>query len=231
MIRGAIKGALLFAILLTLVSLEPGRAATVFFEDFSDNSAGWTLGPEWAIGSATASAGHVYGGPDPASDHTPTADNGVAGVVIGGNASLAVHPFYYLTSPAISVTGLPDATLEFYRWLNSDYTPYMQNIVEVFDGVGWHTLWITGGDPGVQDSAWTHQAFDITAYQNANLMLRFGFQIDSGGVFTVSSWNLDDVSITSKDGSHMSQVPEPATSVLFALGLTAAAVLRRRMLL
>ena len=182
----------------TLPASQPPNKTFVFVEDFSDNSAGWTLGTEWEIGSATASAGHSYGGPDPDADHTPTADNGVAGVVIGGNAAPSLHPFDYLVSPAINVTGFPKVTLEFYRWLNSDYTPFMRNIVEVFDGTGWHTLWITGGSPGVQDAAWTYQAFDITAFQNPNLMLRFGFEIGSGGVFGVSSWNLDDVSISSK---------------------------------
>ncbi|MFM6266519.1 MAG: hypothetical protein ACKPFA_08440, partial [Dolichospermum sp.] len=96
---------------------------TIYFsDDFannSNNSNGWTLGTEWQIGAATASTGHVYGNPDPGTDNTPTADNGVAGVVIGGNASTALHGFYYLTSPVINTSTANQLFFEFARWLNS----------------------------------------------------------------------------------------------------------------
>src|SRR5262249_27227462 len=140
--------------------------ATLFSEGFANNAAGWNLGPEWQIGAATASSGHVYAGPDPANDHTATSDDGVAGVVIGGHASTpALHSFSYPTSPAVN-TASATGTLafEYYRWLNSDYTPYMQNTVEVFNGSTWVTLWATGGSPGVSDSSWAYQSFDITSY-------------------------------------------------------------------
>src|SRR5262249_36680142 len=75
-----------------------------FAEDFSDTSQGWTLGTEWAIGPAQASMTAVFG-PDPASDHSPTGDNGVAGVVIGGNETPVVHDFYWLESPPFSANG------------------------------------------------------------------------------------------------------------------------------
>ncbi|WP_196811806.1 S8 family peptidase, partial [Dolichospermum circinale] len=87
----------------TIISEE--GFTTYFSDDFANNSKGWTLGTEWQIGAATASTGHVYGNPDPGTDNTPTADNGVAGVVIGGNASTAaLHDFYYLTSPVINTS-------------------------------------------------------------------------------------------------------------------------------
>lgn len=46
------------------------------------------------------------------------------------------------------------------------------------------------------DSAWSQQTYDISAYANAALRVRFGHQVTSGGVFTVSSWNVDDVTVT-----------------------------------
>lgn len=169
----------------------------LFTEDFSDNSAGWTLGPEWQIGSAMSSSGQTTGYGDPAFDHTPTADNGVAGVVIGGNASTGLHGFYYLTSPIINTTG--DAgglSLSYWRWLNSDYTPYMQNTVDVWNGSSWVSIWQSGPSPEVTDNAWKNMTHDITAYSNANLQVRFGFNVGSSGVWTMSSWNLDDVIVT-----------------------------------
>jgi hypothetical protein len=173
---------------------------TVYFqEDFSDNSAGWTLGTEWGIGPATVSSGHSSscGNADPGADHTPTADNGVAGVVIGGNASTALHPFRYLESPTFDTSAAPAVYISYYRWLNSDYSPYMVNQVQVYDGSNWATLWQSGGSPGIADSSWTKVELNVTAYKSATMRVRFGFSIGSSLVYTCSQWNVDDVLVTS----------------------------------
>jgi hypothetical protein len=171
--------------------------AIYFEDDFSDNSAGWTLDTEWQIGPATASPSPgSCGNGDPGDDHSPTADNGVAGVVIGGNASTAVHPYYYLTSPVVDLSAAAgSAWLSFYRWLNSDYSPFMQNSVEVWDGATWQTVWASGGAPGIQDSEWTLQTYDVTAFANAAFRVRLGHTVGSSGSFTCSSWNVDDLTI------------------------------------
>ncbi|MFM2379021.1 MAG: hypothetical protein RLZZ143_1599, partial [Cyanobacteriota bacterium] len=174
---------------------------TYFSDDFANNTKGWTLGTEWQIGAATTSTGQVYGNPDPGTDNTPTADNGVAGVVIGGNASTALHGFYYLTSPVINTSTANKLFFEFARWLNSDYTPFVQNKVEIFNGSSWVNLWSSGGSPGVQDNAWTPQQFDISAHKSASTQIRFGFNVGSTGVWTVSSWNVDDVKIYGDGGA------------------------------
>ncbi|MFN5067050.1 MAG: S8 family serine peptidase, partial [Aphanizomenon sp.] len=182
----------------TIISEE--GFTTYFWDDFANNSKGWTLGTEWQIGAATTSTGQNYGNPDPGTDNTPTADNGVAGVVIGGNASTALHGFYYLTSPVINTSTANQLFFEFARWLNSDYTPYMQNTVDIFNGSSWVNLWSSGASPEVQDNAWTPQQFDISAYKSASTQIRFGFNVGSSDVYTVSSWNLDDVKIYGDGG-------------------------------
>lgn len=58
---------------------------TLFSEPFAGNTQGWTLGSNWAIGSATSSSGHGTGNADPSSDTTSGTNNGVAGTVLGGN--------------------------------------------------------------------------------------------------------------------------------------------------
>ncbi len=172
---------------------------TIYFtEDFASNVAGWTLGPEWSIGPAMSSTSTTCGNGDPGNDHSASSDNGVAGVVIGGNATTSQHPMQYLTSPVIDTSMVVGPMeLGYYRWLNSDYTPYMKNQVEVFDGTNWVVVWETLGSPGVKDSAWTFMSHDIAAYKNANMQIRFGFNIASGGVFTCSQWNVDDILIAS----------------------------------
>lgn len=174
-----------------------GGPTTYFEEDFADNAAGWTLDPTWGIGPTSVSP-PASGGPDPAQDHTATADNGVGGVVIGGNAPTALHAYYYLTSPQINTSAATTLVFEYWRWLNSDYTPYMANQIQIStDGFTWTTLYQTGSSPGVADSAWTKQTFDIAAYKSPTMRIRYGYTIGSSGVFTVSSWNVDDVLVAS----------------------------------
>jgi MYXO-CTERM domain-containing protein len=206
-----------------LTSAPHAGAATIFSEDFSDDAAGWSLGPEWQIGPAATSTGHAYGNPDPATDHTAaTADNGVAGVVIGGNANhFDVHFYYWLTSPTFDARGYDSVSLEYWRWLNSDYEPFMINRVEAFDGEQWQLLWQSGAAPGVTDAEWIQQSFDLTAHANATTAVRFGFRIDSGNSMIVSGWNVDDVTVTGV-------VPEPTTATAAAAALAALATRRRR---
>jgi hypothetical protein len=170
---------------------------TLFTETFADNSHGWKLGTEWQIGHAASSAGQQVGYPDPGVDRT--GEGGVAGVVIGGNAAVAVpdptHGPYYLTSPAVNTMVAGSIYLTFFRWLNSDYTPYMANTVEASaDGVTWTVLWQSGALP-ITDSKWTFQSLDVTAFKSATMRFRFGFSIGDPGVFVVSSWNLDEVKV------------------------------------
>jgi len=196
----------------TIISEE--GFTTYFSDDFANNTKGWTLGTEWQIGSAKTSTGQVYGNPDPGTDNTPTADNGVAGVVIGGNASTtATHDFYYLTSPVINTSTANKLFFEFARWLNTDYTPFMENKVEIFNGSSWVNLLPSNfnDSPGVQDNAWTPQQFDISAYKSASTQIRFGFNVGSAGVYTVSSWNVDDVKIYGDGGSTLPVITVAAT--------------------
>ena len=177
-----------------------GTGPTIYFgDDFHDSSKGWMMDTEWQIGPAMASSCATNGNQDPAVDHTPTADNGIAGIVIGGcEDPLATHPYYYLTSPPFDTSVATGSVFfGFYRWLNSDYAPYMTNTVEVYDGTSWISLFTSGGAPAIQDAAWTYYSYDVTAHKNAKMQVRFGYQIGSTGVFTVSSWNVDDVLVAS----------------------------------
>ena len=170
----------------------------VYFEDdFSSNAAGWQLDTEWAIG-ATATDPMSFA-PDPAFDHSPTADNGVAGAVLGGDVSFAMHPYYYLTSPSVDVSAASGPLyLEFWRWLNTEFPPYMENSIDVWDGASWVNLWKTDDFTSVFDVAWTKQAIDITAYKNAALRVRFGHAAPQDGFFGYSGWNIDDVKLANQ---------------------------------
>ncbi len=191
-------------------------AQEVFSEDFADNVAGWTLGTEWEIGPAQQTPCNqeqmcntlpptAYPGGDPDLDHTPSDDNGIAGVVIGGIIDQNLHDFYWLESPPFDGAVAGNLTFSYFRWLNSDYTPYIENRVEVFDGVTWITVWASGSSPPIADApwstasamgmglGWTYQEFDVTPYKNPMMRVRFGFNVDSNGVYAAPGWNVDDV--------------------------------------
>ena len=130
---------------------------------------------------------------DPALGHS--ADNQIAGVDIGANAKRVLHDYFYLTSPVIDTTTIEAPTLEFWRWLDSDYLPFMQNSVEAWDGKAWQVLWQSGEAPSVDDTNWTRVTLDLTNVSNVKLQVRFGFKIENDGVYSAGSWNLDDVTI------------------------------------
>jgi len=179
-----------------------GGTKIYFADDFRDSAKGWFLGNEWQIGPATASPPGFGSTTDPATDHSPTNDNGVAGVVLGGNASTLVHAFSYLESPSFDTSGATGpVVLSFYRWLNSDSTPYMTNIIEVYNGSTWIKVWQSGAT-GIYDSppngpGWGFYQFDVTAQKSANMRVRFGFNVGTSGSNIVGSWNIDDVVIAS----------------------------------
>lgn len=180
-----------------------GSGPVVYFaEDFSSNAQGWILGPEWEIGQAQASSGADIGGNDPANDHTPTLDDGVAGVVIGGFADKVNHGFYYLESPPFNTANAPSVVLGFHRWLNSDFIPYMTNSVDVWNGTTWVNLWTSSGSivdaPAGGGPGWNYHQFNLTAYANPAMKVRFGFMVGSAsGLYTIGSWNVDDVLVAS----------------------------------
>ncbi len=176
------------------MQLADAPGPVVLNEDFSDNSGGWALDTEWAIGQATASAcAATCTGNDPSLDNTPTADNGVAGMNMGGCVATSLHGFRYLTSPTVDASGGDSLTLRFHRHLHGDYAPFMQHVVQVFDGATWVTIWSHVPQVCINDVAWTLQEFDVTAYKNTTFAVRFGQSVSQGGAFSSGGWNVDDV--------------------------------------
>jgi hypothetical protein len=160
----------------------------VFLQENFSNAFGWTLDPEWDIKPPPVM---VTCG-DPTADTSPSMDNMLAGVNVGGCALATLHAYYFLTSPAFDTTNAPAVILSFQRWLRTDYTPYMNSVVQVFNGATWYTVWQNGGAP-ISDTAWTKVTYDISNYKNANMRIRWGFNVGSQGSAASGSWNIDDV--------------------------------------
>jgi len=176
----------------------PDPNYTVYFnETFSSNSQGWTLGPEWAIGSAASSACGSWGA-DPAADHTVTADNGIAGVILGGCYSTALHADYCITSPVIDASAPGSVVLSYWRHLHSDYPNYISSHVDVSSnsGASWSPVYSVPSGAPQNDAAWTLASFDVTAQKSATMQVRFCYSAGpNSGIIAGGGWNIDDVTL------------------------------------
>jgi hypothetical protein len=162
--------------------LDQDGSDHLLYEPFADNSAGWLFfNTTWQIGAAQAGCG------DPALDHSPTDDNGVAGVVLGG--CLTAPGGHALISPKIDATGQKDLWLSYYHVLGSD-NPATETRLEVFDGDKWIVL---DTFPAVTEVDWTLSEYDLTPYAGPALQLRWWHLLLADQPPPVGSWNLDDI--------------------------------------
>ena len=137
-----------------------------------------------------------------------------------------MHPITfgeYLVSSVIDLGNTTGTTmLEYYRWLNTDFTPFMFATVDVFNGTDWINLFTNpDGSFGIlKDSAWTVQAFDISSYVSSLFQLRYGLSVvgipsqPQTPPLIGGSWNIDDITINGELA-----VPLPAALPLFAASL------------
>jgi hypothetical protein len=177
----------------------------IFFDNFKGgNTKGWLLGSEWqiapaAVGTLGTQCCGFTGDPGADKSSDPFDSNFIAGIVIGsgGLATTNVHPFSYMTSPVVNTAGVPgEVHLTFWRFLNSDYPPYMFNVVDVTaDGQNWTTIWQGADGIPIADGDWQFQSYNITAFKSATMRFRFGMNVNQGGAYSVGSWNIDDVKV------------------------------------
>lgn len=191
-------------------------AISLFEEDFLDNDAGWTLGPQWEIGAAAPSSGAYRDGNDPGMDVSETGD-GVAGTDLGGLVVGTNGPSYLL-SPAIDVSSVAEGefvTLRFQRWLNTRGPNEMSATVEAgCEGQAFSTLWPSVGNSGeVNDAPSAGEGSPATGTgwfairlnlspkveecmaASLPLRIRFGLNVMNAGNPSSGGWNIDDVQV------------------------------------
>ena len=104
-----------------------------------DADPGSTCQGQWAWGQPTGGGGVSYGYPDPTAGHT---GSDVCGVNLNGDYSTTIGGPYYLTTTAINCTGETNVQLSFWRWLNSDYPPYVTATIDVSNnGTTWTNVY------------------------------------------------------------------------------------------
>jgi hypothetical protein len=177
---------------------DPDEPGYLFFEDFADPDPGWVLGPTWEIGPAVESPlGGGNTGKDPASDHTLSADDMLAGQFIGGLITANntnQGQFNCLTSPQVDTSMLAAVWFTFWRHLHTDHANYAVSRIEVFDGQSWTTIEQGYPQPVINDATWKQITFDITAYKSPKMQVRICHQRNNGA-YQHGGWSVDDVTI------------------------------------
>jgi hypothetical protein len=188
------------------VIVRGSQGTVVIDEDFETPPVGWTMNAPWGVGPATSSPAPFIGFGDPRMDGDGRNAGGLAGFVLAGTTgSTGALPTgtWYLTGPPMDLSHATSAGLAFSRRLNTDYVPYMESFIEVYDTFGWHVVW-TNGTASIYEGDWTRQSVDLTPYRSTETRIRFGVHVNPAA-YDVSSWSIDNVIVT-------------ATSPVFQIG-------------
>ena len=177
------------------VRLEVGRVEPVHVFPL-DTDPGWSMTGEWQFGVPTGGGGTTYGLPDPVSGATGA---NVWGVNLAGDYAPTADSPHYLTTAALDCSHLTQVSLRFQRWLNTDYYPYVEAVVEASrDAEHWALLWRNPGYPhALIAEHWSPQSFDLSFLTRDadTVYVRWGHAVRRDDAFPLSGWNLDDIEI------------------------------------
>ena len=170
-----------------------GGPGYLWFEDFSEPDPEWVLGALWEIGPAVESQ-PGKNGKDPGSDHSPGADEMLAGTAIGELVDSGDQAKTCLTSPEIDASAAPAVWLSFWRHLHTDYFPFAVHTVEVWNNNDWTVVEIGYGNPGIDDPQWKQVSFDLSNFASDALKVRVCLQ-QTNGAKAAGGWSVDDLTI------------------------------------
>lgn len=160
---------------------------------------GWTATGQWEFGEPLGNGGAV---PYPDPDAAASGSN-VFGVNLSGDYSLEDIGYFYLTAGPFDFSVHQNVQLEYKRWLNTDFYPYADALVEVStDGSAWQAVWQTPRIEEVfMEDAWADVAHDISAIADGQpeVYVRWGYAV-AAEAFSMSGWNIDDIALTATEG-------------------------------
>ena len=176
---------------------------STIYSALMDTDPGWTLAPDWAWGTPTGGGGE-RGYPDPTSGYTGPH---VIGYDLSGDYD-RIESTRWATTPAIDCSAYVDVELTFYRWLN--VSTYDMTFIEVSrDHASWTTIWNNPVFPGVEDSVWIPQVFDISAVADGQPSVYVRWGMGWAGDPHYSGWNIDDVVIRGRQLLDFGDAPLP----------------------
>ncbi len=209
---GSYSGVVTFTDALSSVAQTNGVALTVsqpaIYSFPLTADPGWSRQGQWAFGQPAGQGGAIHGNPDPASGFTGP---NVFGVNLNGDYSTNVGGPYYLTTGPLNFTGSTGVLLQFERWLNSDYPPYVYETIGVSsDNTNW-TLIFENSNGVITDSSWTQLQYNLSPFADnqPTVYVRWGYQVAQPGAFAYSGWNIDDITFL---GTNQISISLPAST-------------------
>lgn len=184
-----------------------GQDARFLSEDFSKGQGKWTTtSPSdqtslWQVGVAkTSECDHVGQGEDPSEDHSPGADNMLAGTKIGGCVKgRVIRKWDCLQSPTLDISAFK-GKLELSYWRQLHTPP---DIVQGLPGAHYRIFAVfnkktpviveEGYDAGINDSSWQRTSHILDA-DDSSLTVSFCFETGYGAR-TFAGWSLDDIRV------------------------------------
>lgn len=154
------------------VSIDPAGSRiikrTIYFEDFEDPLA-WDCFGEFEIAEPQGKGGLSYGKPDPSSAYSGSKVLGTDLTGLGAN-SYDYEPYinstsnYSAYSKVIDATYYKDVTLQFYRYLNLDFSDTVALQYKLEGSSDWQNIWVS--KTGFIESSWQKQTFDKLKFLN-----------------------------------------------------------------
>jgi hypothetical protein len=117
---------------------------------------------------------------------------------------------YWVTSPVINCQNFTGVQLSYWRWLGVEQNSYDHAYFAVKNRSGVWTNLFSNGSATIDESAWSQDSYDVSAYadSNATFQIRFGIGT-SDGSWQYCGWNLDDILIK---GYHQAAPGQPHLS-------------------
>lgn len=180
-------------VVITPKSMTPSYSVkTLLFEDDFSSNTGWTLGSSWEINAAVA---------EPATDHTPTGDNGIMACPLGIDYANDMSETR-ATSSFIDCSGETGVILSFWSYSGCENSAFDEIKVNVIAASIRHEIW--SNSSSFQESQWTYYEFDISAYAAGESDVQIEFTLGpTDGSVTYSGWAIDDLMLSSPEAHDL----------------------------
>lgn len=194
----------IFAVLVLLACSSSSRAQTLFFEDFENGAAQWTLDSVWHVESAS----------DPCGQQLAPFPSGIQCLRMGSNTGTDCHfqnagvpPFLFSARLDTPIALVGNGATAWLRYVNradtegcddSSGTPFdnSSRAISTDGGQTWHFL---GFD--CTGNRWHKGRANLTPYLGQQVLIRFTFQSGDNMLNDGFGWLIDDVSVRIEPGA------------------------------
>jgi PKD repeat protein len=175
-------------------------ASGTFSNDGFETDLGWQLSGEFQRGIPQGLGGE-YGNNDPSTAYAGSYILGVdltgLGLAPGDYENGLTDRAYQAISPTINCSGFTNVQLNFQRWLGLEQSTYDHGYIEISNnnGSSWAQIWTNTST--LQESSWSSQTINISAYADNQSQVKIRFCIGAtDGSWRYCGWNIDDFSLT-----------------------------------